>query len=226
MEADPFLDTHPESPAMTTTESATGRIDFTMMYLTHEAFRRDLKRLWKAADEERVQGRGVQVGWANFKRQLAVHHTVEDEALWPPVETASAAAGRTDAVEILAAMTAEHGRLDALLEAVDVAMEQRSAALPEIVAGLESGLDGHMRHEEEAALPLIQDVLGPKDWEAFGKAMAREQGLSGAAAYVPWVVDGASAEQREAFFRVMPAPVKVLNRLLWERRYRARNPWA
>jgi iron-sulfur cluster repair protein YtfE (RIC family) len=208
---------------MTTTEPATGRIDFTMMYLTHDAFRRDLTRLLQAADADRADSIGVQAGWANFKRQLSVHHTVEDEALWPRVQAASA--GRADAAEILAAMAAEHGRLDSLLEAVDTAMAQRSAALPEIASGLASGLDGHMRHEEEAALPLIQDVLGPKDWAEFGKAMARKQKLSGAAAYVPWVLDGATAEQRDAFFHVMPAPVKVLNRLMWEGRYRARNAW-
>jgi hemerythrin-like domain-containing protein len=209
---------------MTTTESVTGRIDFTMMYLTHEAFRRDLDRLREAVAEDRAGSVGVQAGWRNFKRQLDVHHTVEDEALWPRVE--AAAAGRADAAEILAAMTAEHGRLDSLLAAVDEAMARRSAVLPEVVAGLAAGLDGHMRHEEEAALPLIQDVLEPKDWAEFGKAMARKQKFSGAAAYVPWVLDGASAEQRAAFFHVMPAPVKVVNRLLWEGRYHARQPWA
>ncbi|NUR59673.1 MAG: hemerythrin domain-containing protein, partial [Catenulispora sp.] len=176
---------------MTTTETATGRIDFTMMYLTHDAFRRDLRRLRQAADADRADSLGVQTGWANFKRQLTVHHTVEDEALWPRVEAASA--GRADAAEILAAMAAEHGRLDSLLDAVDTAMAQHSAALPEIAAGLAAGLEDHMRHEEEAALPLIQDVLEPGDWAEFGKAMARKQKLSGAAAYVPWVLDGATA---------------------------------
>jgi iron-sulfur cluster repair protein YtfE (RIC family) len=115
-----------------------------------------------------------------FKRRLIVHHIVEDEALWPRVEAASA--GRSGGGEILAAMAAEHGRLDSLLEAVDTAMAQRSAALPEIAAGLEAGLEDHMRHEEEATLPLIQEVLEPRDWAEFGKAVARKQQLSGVAA--------------------------------------------
>jgi hypothetical protein len=209
---------------MITTESATGRIDFTMMYVTHDAFRRDLGHLRRAAEAGRADSLGAQAGWANFKRQLIVHHSVEDEALWPRVEAASA--GHAHAAEILAAMAAEHRRLDSLLEAVDTEIAQRSAALPELAAGLEAALGDHMRHEEEAALPLIQEVLQPKDWAEFGKAMARRQKLSGAAAYVPWVLDGASDEQRAAFFHVMPAPVKLVNRLLWEGRYRRRNPWA
>ncbi|MFL6109842.1 MAG: hemerythrin domain-containing protein [Catenulispora sp.] len=209
---------------MTTTEPATGRIDFTMMYVTHDAFRRDLARLRQAAEAGRTDSLGVRAGWANFKRQLVVHHSVEDEALWPRVEAASA--GHADAAEILAAMAAEHGQLDSLLAAVDTGMARRSTGLPEIAAGLEAALGDHMRHEEEAALPLIQEVLRPRDWAEFGRAMARKQRLSGAAAYVPWVLDGATDEQRAAFFHVMPAPIKVVNRLLWQGRYRRQQPWA
>jgi iron-sulfur cluster repair protein YtfE (RIC family) len=209
---------------MSTTDQAPGRIDFTLMYVTHDAFRRDLSRLEYAAAEGRTDSVGVRIGWANFKRQLHVHHTAEDEALWPRVE--AAVAGRADAAEILAAMAAEHARLDPLLETVDAAMEQRSADLADLVAELATALGGHMKHEEEAALPLIQEVLDPKAWAAFGQAIARKQGLSGAAAYVPWAVDGAPDNQRTAFFHAMPAPVKVLNRLVWSPRYHKRHPWA
>src|SRR5882762_448590 len=99
-------------PAASTTGAQTGRIDFTLMYVTHDAFRRDLSRLRKAAAEGRTDSVGVRAGWANFKRQLHVHHTAEDEALWPRVEAASA--GRPDAAEILSAMVSEHARLDPL----------------------------------------------------------------------------------------------------------------
>ena len=222
-------------PATSTTGAQTGRIDFTLMYVTHDAFRRDLSRLRRAAAEGRTDSVGVQVGWANFKRQLHVHHTAEDEALWPRVE--AACAGRADAAEILAAMEAEHARLDPLLDAVDAAMDAAADAamdqhaadrteLIEVVTDLETALGAHMKHEEVAALPLIQDVLNPEDWTAFARVIARKQKLSGAAAYVPWVIDGAGEEQRAAFFTAMPAPVKVLNRLFWSSRYRKRHPWA
>jgi hypothetical protein len=126
---------------------------------------------------------------------------------------------------VLADMEAEHGLLDGLLAAVDAAMANRDGVVDAATA-LQEALETHMRHEEEAALPLIQEVLTPKDWEAFGRAMARKQKLSGAAAYVPWVLDGATEEQRDAFYAAMPAPVKVVNRLVWDRRYRRRHPWA
>ncbi|MBS2532906.1 hemerythrin domain-containing protein [Catenulispora sp. NF23] len=235
-------------PGTSTAGRSTGRIDFTLMYVTHDAFRRDLARLRRAAAEGRTDSVGVRLGWATFKQQLHVHHTAEDEALWPRVEAACAGrpdaaellAAETSAAEILAAMAAEHASLDPLLEAVDAALEQRSAdpadpAGPAELAGpadlvglvgdLEAALGGHMKHEEDAALPLIQEVLSPDDWAAFGKTIARKQKLSGAAVYVPWVIDGADEAHQAAFFHAMPAPVKVLNRLFWGPRHRRRHPW-
>jgi iron-sulfur cluster repair protein YtfE (RIC family) len=233
------MSTDPATSTTSTTGAQAGRIDFTLMYVTHDAFRRDLSRLLRAAAEGRTDSVGVQVGWANFKRQLHVHHTAEDEALWPRVE--AACAGRADAAEILAAMEAEHASLDPLLDAADAAMDAamdaaadaamgqhaaNRAELTEVVADLETALGAHMKHEEVAALPLIQEVLTPEDWTAFARVIARKQKLSGAAAYVPWVIDGAGEEQRAAFFTAMPAPVKVLNRLFWSSRYHKRHPWA
>ncbi|WP_280247776.1 hypothetical protein [Nocardia abscessus] len=53
-------------------------IDFTIMYATHDAFPRDLTRLATAAGH--ADAPGIHAGWANFNRQLHVHHTVEDAA--------------------------------------------------------------------------------------------------------------------------------------------------
>ena len=56
-----------------------------------------------------------------------------------------------------------------------------------------------MRHEEESALPLIQEACTPKDWKAFRGAMARRQGPKGAAMYVPWILDGLGAQDQRRF---------------------------
>lgn len=193
-------------------------IDFTLMYVTHDAFRRNLVRLGDAVDTGRTDTPGFRADWSNFKRQLEVHHTVEDTVLWPRV-TAAVAARPGDAA-LMRAMEAEHACLDPLLDAVDQAIGPPGTALAERIADLAAALNGHMTHEEEKALPLIQEVLIPEDWDAFRRAMARRQGPSGAAAYVPWVLDGATPDQRHRFLAAMPAPVRVINDLLWERRYR------
>jgi hypothetical protein len=55
--------------------------------------------------------------------------------------------------------------------------------------------------------------------------MRTAQGVKGAAVYVPWIIDGVPGAERDRFLGSMPAPVKVLNGLLWERGYRRRNLW-
>ena len=75
---------------MTTRDTAdrtSEAIDFTMMYVTHDAFRRDLARFKEASAAGTAHTPGVRAGWENFKAQLLLHHSVEDTdllAVWGP----------------------------------------------------------------------------------------------------------------------------------------------
>ena len=51
------------------------QLDMTMMYAFHDALRRDLKQI------EQMEGRSD--GWDLFESLLHVHHTTEDDELWP-----------------------------------------------------------------------------------------------------------------------------------------------
>lgn len=198
-------------------------INFAVMYATHDAFRRDLDRLAAAVTAGRAASPEVRAGWENFKRQLHVHHTVEDAELWPRLERA--VVGRPDDQTLLKEMEAEHGALDPELKSVDEGIVKQTADLADRVRRLATVLGDHMKHEEEAALPLIQEVLTVKDWDAFRGGMARAQGPRGAAVYVPWIMDSAGAGDRKRFLDAMPGPVKVLNRLFWESSYQKRRLW-
>ena len=200
-----------------------GRIDFTVMYVTHGAFRRDLQRFASAVAAGQAYTDGVRAGWHNFKNQLDVHHSVEDAALWPQV--VSAVHGRPAAVALMREMEAEHAELHPRMDAVDDAMANQAPDLAGRVSNLAGVLDHHMRHEEESALPLIQEVLTPKDWNVFRRAMARRQGPKGAAMYVPWILDGLGEEDRRRFFAEMGKPVQVVNKLVFQRRYDKRHLW-
>jgi hypothetical protein len=176
---------------MTTNDTAdrtAKAIDFTMMYATHDAFRRDLDRFTAAAAAGTADAAGVRAGYANFKAQLLLHHSVEDTHLWPRVRRA--AAGRPEGLVLLDEMEAEHAQIDPLLAAVDDALAGPSGNLAARVGELASALQWHLKHEEEAALPLIQAVCTPADWRAFAAEMRRRQGVKGAAIYVPWILDG------------------------------------
>ena len=135
-------------------------IDFTMMYVTHDAFLRDLGRFTAASAAGTAHTPGVREGWENFKVQLLLHHSVEDTHLWPRVRRATA--GRPAGLTLLDEMEAEHARIDPLLAAVDDALAGSASNLAGHAAELASTLEWHLRHEEEAALPLIQSVCTPR----------------------------------------------------------------
>jgi iron-sulfur cluster repair protein YtfE (RIC family) len=193
-----------------------GAIDFTMMYATHNAFRRDIGRLIEMADTGSTSS-AQHEGWNNFKAQLLLHHSVEDATLWPRLRLA--VANRPADLALVDAMESEHGQIDPVLAAVDAALDEHSHALSAAAKELKRALGNHLEHEEDEALPLIQSVLAPADWAAFAGEMRRHQGLKGAAVYIPWVVDGTPPAEQRDFFAALPAPVRVVNKMLWERRY-------
>jgi iron-sulfur cluster repair protein YtfE (RIC family) len=205
------------------TRNQPDRINFTEMYVTHDAFRRDLVGLAAAAAAGRTADARVRDGWQNFKRQLHVHHAVEDAWLWPRLK--ELVADRPGDLALLDAMEAEHAVLDPQLAAVDAALDADPPDLSMRVAELTEVLDRHLRHEEQDALPLIQSAMTPKDWRGFGRAMARMQGPSGAAVWVPWITDGMPPGDARKFLARLPAPLRLLNRLFWQARYRGRRMW-
>jgi Hemerythrin HHE cation binding domain len=193
-----------------------GPVDFTMMYVAHDAFSRDLRslvvdgppRAWSAPEL------GV---WSVFTTQLHVHHHAEDVALWPAVRELDLAAAE---VAVLDQMEMEHAQIDPHLEAVDAAVaEDDHRARAEALARLAAGLTAHMRHEENAALSLVATYLGPDGWARFTGYFRETQGVRGAATYFPWLLEGASAETRAAVLSVLPLPARLLYRWRWEPAY-------
>ncbi|MBO0883014.1 MAG: hemerythrin domain-containing protein, partial [Mycobacterium sp.] len=62
------------------------RFDMTLMHTMHNSLRRELEHMAKVTarvddDPRRIMANAV--GWELFKKALHVHHTSEDEALWP-----------------------------------------------------------------------------------------------------------------------------------------------
>jgi len=198
-------------------------IDFTMMYVTHDAFRRDLARLEEATAAGKAGAAGVRAGWESFKAQLLLHHSVEDSHLWPAVRRA--VPGRPRDLALLDEMEAEHARLDPLLAAFEQALAARPDHLARRARELSAALGEHLTHEEQDGLPLIQAVLTPADWRGFTGQMRRRQGVRGAAVYVPCILDGAPPAQQRQFLAALPGPARLINRLLWQARYRQRTLW-
>lgn len=212
--------TESKSDAWTRRQSLTGSVDFTMMYVAHDAFNRDLERLIGASQAGSGFTPAAIATWRSFSKQLHTHHNAEDAALWPRLYAAV-----TDPAEIqvLTDMEAEHGSIDPRLDQIDAALEGRNApALDAELRSLARGLSEHMIHEEQAALPLLERRTGQAGWEAFSKEIRDQQGgLKGAAEYLPWVLDGASDETKTQVLRLLPPPARLLYRRVWDRKYRS-----
>lgn len=202
-----------------------GAVDFTFMYAGHDAFRRDLNRLTRAADAGRATDPATLAGWATFKNQLHIHHSIEDTALWPPLR--AKVTNRPDHTAVLDAMEAEHAQIDPLLARVDTALAAgRRPGLAEAVIELTEVLGAHMTHEEQQALPLVESYLGAKGWDAFRDAIRQRQGLRGAAEFLPWLLDGAPEELSKRVLRELPAPARLIYRTAWLPAYRRGSRWA
>jgi hypothetical protein len=195
-----------------------GEVDFTMMYVAHDAFNRDLGRLLAAARAGRGFSPAALATWQLFSRQLHTHHTAEDTALWPRLR---AAVVFEEERELLDEMEAEHAELDPRLERIEAALADRLGERLVIeLDGLAVGLATHMRHEEEAALPLVERRIGAAGWKAFGDEVRdRNGGIKGGAVYLPWVLDDATHDVKKRVLRILPPPVRLLYRS-WERKYR------
>lgn len=201
-----------------------GDVDFTMMYVAHDAFTRDLRRLASASEQGHAQTPEALAAWAMFTKQLHVHHTVEDTSLWPKLRAAVSA---PDEVAVLDAMEMEHAEIDPHLEQVDDALTSNDpVSLIDSVHTLAAGLTAHMRHEEEEALPLIEKYLGSAGWAAFGQGIRKTQGgLRGGAEYLPWVLDDAPDATKAKVLGLLPVPARYLYRLVWAPKYNRTTRW-
>jgi Hemerythrin HHE cation binding domain len=172
-------------------------IEFTAMEIFHHALRRDLKALEADFDRER---------WRNFAFQLHFHHASEDLLLWPVVR-----AKITDSAgsELLDAMEAEHARIDPMLAAAEA--ELAGGQRPEL-ADLAAAVTGHLDHEEQAALPMMDRVLTQQEWDGFVEGTRKLDGdlAQNPAILIPWMLDGAPEELRRRVLANLPAPVLAL----------------
>jgi hemerythrin-like domain-containing protein len=204
------------------------KLDMTAMYAAHAALRRDLELIARTTSRAEDDPRRIlrtAAGWTLFKKALHLHHTAEDEALWPQMR--ATAADRPDDLALLDSMEAEHDAIDPLVEAIDAAVADRDAG-PERLGGLTDALaaclSGHLRHEETEALPLMQEIVTEQQWQHFGQVNARLVGPD-AAQILPWLLDGADEQAVAAMLAPLPEPARLAYKSQWEPAYAALDKW-
>jgi hypothetical protein len=203
-----------------------GDADLTIMLAAHDAFRRDLTRLARTAAAAKLSDparrQSVAAGWELFKHQLHLHHTAEDELIWPVLRPRLAHSPA--AQDTLDAMEAEHEQIDPLLAAVDTELAGGDRAA-DVIDALTSALTGHLAHEERDGLPLIGVALTAAQWRGVGRKIASKNGLSNGSEMFAWMLDGADREHTAATLGQLPPPLRVLYRAVWKPRYAKTPRW-
>jgi iron-sulfur cluster repair protein YtfE (RIC family) len=196
-------------------------LDLTMIVAFHHAFRRDLWRLTGLTTTTSTSGKGPE-GWEYFKQQVHVHHTVEDEIIWPAI---TAAVTQPADLAVLQAMDDEHKKLDPAIAAVDQSFGTTSEQLRASVTALGDLLNGHLEHEERDALPMISRLLTAAQWSQVLKKIRASVSIRTAPRLLPWLLAGSTPEQEQAALAILPPPARLLYRVVWRRRYRPNKLW-
>jgi iron-sulfur cluster repair protein YtfE (RIC family) len=213
-------------PGTDAARHGTGDADLTIMLAAHDAFRRDLTRLARTAGaanlSDPARRQSVAAGWELFKRQLHLHHTGEDEIIWPAMRPRLA--GRPAALSVLDALEAEHQLIDPLLAAVD-AQFAGGDRLADVIDALTSALTGHLGHEERDGLPLIGEALTAAEWRGAGRKMASKNGMAASSEMFAWILDSTDRDHAATTLAQLPPPLRLLYRALWKPRFDKTQRW-
>lgn len=203
-------------------------LDLTAMYATHNALRRDLEdiaRITAHSNDDPWHILRTAAGWEQFKKILHIHHTSEDDALWPAMR--QTLANRPDDLALLDAMEAEHAAIDPVIEAIDAALTDRDTGpqrLGDLTDALATNLNRHLEHEERETLPLIDATVTLQQWQHFGQVGASRIGPD-TPWVVPWLLEGASEETIATMLAAIPEAVRQTYHNEWRPAYAALDRW-
>jgi hypothetical protein len=129
----------------------------TLLLMSHHAFRRDLTRfttlLTELGTPEPARADALRGEWRSYHEALHGHHQMEDGNIFPGLRAAHAELGA-----VIDKLTAEHHRIDPLLERGDRAFAEPldAAAARGVLVELGALLDTHLSHEETAIVPHLR----------------------------------------------------------------------
>jgi hypothetical protein len=204
--------------------------DTRMMGIVHGALRRDLLRAREAAaGAPYPRGRqrralGEHVVW--LMDFLHVHHTGEDEGLWPAVrERDPGSAALLDSLE------EDHQRIEPAAAALRAAGERYAATTDDVArATLVTALDDlavvlfpHLDREVADAMPVVSRAITRAEWDAIeqeqylSRKSVRELGFEG-----HWLLDGIDPEGHDVVVHTVPPGVRFVLLHGFRRSYRRR----
>lgn len=197
------------------------------MVVIHRVFRREfqlLPDLISAVAVGNTERAGVLAEHlTDLVTSLHHHHEGEDDLLWPPL-----LAKATLQTELVHRMESQHQALATALEKVKkltpawtaTANEADRDGLAQAVRESSAILDEHMAEEEQEILPLVQEFLTVEEWNKLGERGSksitdkRKQLL-----FLGMILEEASPAEEQLFWRVIPAPVRLIWKVVGRRMY-------
>jgi hypothetical protein len=212
---------------MATTVQSGQKPDINEMIVIHRVFRREfvaLPALIRGVAEGDSARAAVVAGHLRLVLGgLHMHHTGEDELLWPLL--LERAAPSTGLVET---MQAQHHRVDEYADQVGPLVTEwqshasavRGEQLARVIEQFAQALFEHLDLEEREILPLVSRHISVEEWDSLGEhgkeAMSAKQLplLFGA------ILEEASADERSRMLAHLPAPIRLVMRTIGARQYR------
>ncbi len=202
------------------------RPDTRDMVAVHQLFRREFRlvaKLVRACDAGDVGRAAVLAAHARGTlHALHVHHTGEDELLWPillaraPLDEAAVERARQ-----------QHEALAARIEIVEIALDAWAASaapadgdkLAAALDTLNASLTEHLDEEEKRILPLAGRHLTVAEWARLGEHGVKHTPVHRRMLILGGILEELPADERVRFAAHLPAPVRLLWAAFGRRQY-------
>ncbi|WP_428951759.1 hemerythrin domain-containing protein [Streptomyces sp. cg35] len=202
-------------------DSGFGGFDAQEMAIVHRAFRRELRLLGEmiaaVAPGDVKRAAVLAEHFADLRIGLINHHEGEDELLWPLM---LARIGSES--EVVLRMEAEHERVVETLDEANALVTQWAPTADaeirdRLVAAIEKHrtvLVEHLDDEEAHLLPLAEQWLTAEEFGALGDHFAQHTPKSKLLKFFGMVMEDADERERAVMLGNVPAPVRLVWRLL------------
>jgi hypothetical protein len=176
----------------------------TALMMSHHGFRRDLARFQRALESlaagDGARAEALREEWKSYCATLHGHHQAEDGGIFP-----SLAAEHASARAVIEQLSADHRRIDPLLERGEAAFAELPStrgALAALGVTRELGalLEPHLATEEREIIPFLREQKTfppPPDDEALSMYA---QGFA-------WAMQGIAPDVLEKVQAMLPAPL-------------------
>ena len=214
---------------MTTTAPAAAEqlADVRDMFVVHRSFRREFtlipQLIRRVAPGDTARAAVVARHARLILRGLDLHHTGEDDLLWPKLLERAA-----PSADLIHRMEAQHHRVEQLIAELGQALprweaEARPAVSEEVAStfdALRDALLEHLDDEERHILPIAERHITQKEWEGLGEHGMHKVKAAELPILFGAVLEEATPDERTMMLRVVPPPVRLLVRTVFAWQYR------